>query len=466
MRITFYGAAQTVTGSQHLLEVNGYRLLLDCGLFQGRRAESYERNRKLAYPAHKIDALILSHAHIDHSGNIPNLVKSGFSGPIYATPATSHLAKIMLLDSAHIQEDDAEYLNHKRRKKGEPPVEPIYSTADAERVAPHFQDVPYDKAFEPIPGVVARFVDAGHILGSAAICLDIEEKGQRFSLWFSGDIGGPDLPFIRAPVLPEAVDYLMMECTYGDKRHDDPQKAYDELRETVQRTIARGGKVIIPAFAVGRTQEIVYSLHRMINQGELPSIPVYVDSPLAVNVSEIFRQHPECFDEETRQFILDDRYHDLFGFHRLTYIRSVEESKALNERREPMVIISASGMAEVGRILHHLKNNIEDPRNTILIVSWQAPNTLGRRLAEQETRVKIFGEEYIRRAEVVTIGGYSAHAGQPFLVQYAKAVADRVKRIFLVHGEPKAASALLEKFSENGIQRVEYPILNRTISLS
>lgn len=464
MRITFYGAAQTVTGSQHLLEVNGYRLLLDCGLFQGRRAESYERNRKLPYTASKIDAMILSHAHIDHSGNIPNLVKSGFDGPIYATPATSQLAKIMLLDSAHIQEDDAEYLNRKRRKKGEPPIEPLYSTADAERVAPYFRDVPYGEPFEPLPGVTARLIDAGHILGSAAICLDIEEKGKRLRLWFSGDIGRPDLPIIRDPVLPEGVDYLIMECTYGDKRHDDPQKAYDELRETVQRTIARGGKVIIPAFAVGRTQEIVYSLHRMINRGELPPLPVYVDSPLAVNVSEIFRQHPECFDEETRQFILDDRYHDLFGFHRLTYIRSVEESKALNDRREPMVIISASGMAEAGRILHHLKNNIEDPRNTILIVSWQAPNTLGRRLAEQEPRVRIFGEEYLRRAEVVTIGGYSAHAGQPFLLQYAKAVAERAKRIFLVHGEPKAASALLEKFSEHGIRRVEYPTLSHTFS--
>ncbi len=465
MQITFYGAAQTVTGSQHLLEINGYRLLLDCGLFQGRRAESYERNRRLPYPAQKIDAMILSHAHIDHSGNIPNLVKNGFKGPIYATPATSHLAKIMLLDSAHIQEDDAEYLNRKRRKKGEPSVEPIYSTLDAERVAPHFHEIPYDEPFEPIPGVTARLLDAGHILGSAAICFDIEEKRKHFRMWFSGDIGRPDLPIIRDPVLPAAVDYLIMECTYGYKSHDNPQKAYNELRETIQRTVQRGGKVIIPAFAVGRTQEIVYSLHRMINQGELPSLPVYVDSPLAVNVSEIFRQHPECFDEEARQFILDDRQHDLFGFRRLTYIRSVEESKALNERHEPMVIISASGMAEAGRILHHLKNNIEDVRNTILIVSWQAPNTLGRRLAEREQRVRIFGEEYSRRAEVVTIGGYSAHAGQPFLLKYAKATADQAKRIFLVHGEPKAASALLDKLSENGIRRVDYPTLHQTVHL-
>ncbi|GAB4479019.1 MAG: MBL fold metallo-hydrolase [Anaerolineales bacterium] len=465
MRITFFGAAQTVTGSQHLLEINGHRLLLDCGLFQGRRADTYTRNRRLPYPAHQIDAMILSHAHIDHSGNIPNLVKSGFRGPIYATPATSHLAKVMLLDSAHIQEDDAEYLNRKRRKKGEPPIEPIYSMADAEQAAPYFHDIPYDHPFEPVPGVIARLIDAGHILGSAAICLDIEEKGHRFRLWFSGDIGRPDLPIIRDPVLPDQADYLIMECTYGDKSHDDPQKAYDELRETVQRTISRGGKVIIPAFAVGRTQEIVYSLHRMINQGELPPLPVYVDSPLAVNISDIFRQHPECFDEETRQFILDDRHHELFGFNRLTYVRSVEESKALNDRHDPMVIISASGMAEVGRILHHLKNNIENPRNTVLIVSWQAPNTLGRRLAEREKRVRIFGEEYTRRAEVVTIGGYSAHAGQPFLLKYAQATAKQAKKIFLVHGETKAATALQEKFAQNGILRVAYPTLHQTISI-
>jgi len=465
MRITFFGAAQTVTGSQHLLEINGAKLLLDCGLFQGKRAESYERNRRLPFAAHQVQAMILSHAHIDHSGNLPNLVKSGFNGPIYATPATAHLTRIMLLDSAHIQEDDAGYLNRKRRKKGEPPVEPIYSSIDAARVAPYFTEIPYDQPFEPIPGVTARLIEAGHILGSAAICLDIEERKKRFRLWFSGDIGRPDLPIIRDPVLPEHADYLIMECTYGDKSHADPQQAYNELRETVQRTIKRGGKVIIPAFAVGRTQEIVYSLHRMINQGELTPLPVYVDSPLAVNVSEIFRQHPECFDEETRQLILNDRQHDLFGFRRLTYIRSVEESKALNDCHEPMVIISASGMAEAGRILHHLKNNIEDPRNTILIVSWQAPNTLGRRLAEQETRVRIFGEEYTRRAEVVTIGGYSAHAGQPHLLQYAKATADHAKQIFLVHGEPRGALPLIEKLKENGIKQVEYPALQQTIVL-
>lgn len=457
MKITFLGAAQTVTGSQHLLEVNNKLLLLECGLYQGKRKEAFERNRKLPFPASKVDAMILSHAHIDHSGNIPNLVKSGFQGPIYATPATAHLAKIMLLDSAHIQEDDAAYINKKRIRNGEPPIEPIYTIEDAQNVQDRFRPINYDIPFEPVPGVTARFIEAGHILGSAAICLDIEENQHKIRLWFSGDIGRPDLPIIRDPVLPSRSDYLIMECTYGDKTHDDPEMAYQELLTTVKHTVERRGKVIIPAFAVGRTQEIVYSLHKMFNQGELPTIPVYVDSPLAVNASEIFREHPECYDEETRQFILNDRQHDLFGFSRLTYIHSVEESKALNDRHDPMVIISASGMAEAGRILHHLRNNIEDPRNTILIVGWQAPNTLGRQLADRAERVKIFGEPYIRRAEVVTIGGYSAHAGQPFLLKYAEAVLPQVKQIYLVHGDPPIATVFMQRLAESGVKNVHYP---------
>ncbi len=465
MKITFYGAAQTVTGSQHLLEVNNKLLLLECGLYQGKRQEAFERNRKLPFPASKVDALILSHAHIDHSGNIPNLVKSGFQGPIYATPATAHLAKIMLLDSAHIQEDDAAYVNKKRKRNGEPPIEPIYTIADAQNVQEHFHPVNYDEPFEPVPGVTARFIEAGHILGSAAVCLDIEENNHKYRLWFSGDIGRPDLPIIRDPIMPSQTDYLIMECTYGDKTHDDPEMAYQELLSTVKRTVERGGKIIIPAFAVGRTQEIVYSLHKMFNQGELPAIPVYVDSPLAVNTSEIFREHPECYDEETRQFILNDRQHDLFGFSRLTYIRSVEESKALNDRHDPMIIISASGMAEAGRILHHLRNNIEDPRNTILIVGWQAPNTLGRQLADRAEKVKIFGEPYIRRAEVVTIGGYSAHAGQPLLLKYAESALPQVKQIFLVHGDPPIAAIFMQRLAELGVKNVQYPEFHQQVEV-
>ncbi|MEA3441204.1 MAG: MBL fold metallo-hydrolase [Chloroflexota bacterium] len=465
MKITFHGAAQTVTGSQHLLDINGYRLLLECGLYQGRRKESYERNHRFPYDPNTVDAVILSHAHIDHSGNLPNLVRQGYQKPIYATHATAHLANLMLLDSGHIHESDAKYINRKRKKRGESPIEPLYTQEDAANVAQYFICQDYNELFEPLPGVVARFVDAGHILGSAAVVLDIEENGSRFRLWFSGDIGRRDLPLIRDPVLPWDADYLIMECTYGDKPHRDPQHAYDELREVVNRTVSRNGKIIIPSFAVGRTQELVYCLHMMIDDGDVPRIPVYVDSPLAVNATDIFRAHPECFDHETQELIKNDNHPLALGFDMLTYTRSVEESKALNERKDPMVIISASGMAETGRILHHLKNNIEDSRNTVLIVSWQAPHTLGRRLADRETRVKIFGDVYERKAEVVTIGGFSAHGGQSFLCEYAQATQDTVKGIYLVHGEGNSASALREKMHELGFRHVFYPELHSSVEI-
>jgi metallo-beta-lactamase family protein len=465
MKITFDGAAQTVTGSQHLIEVNGKRLLLECGLYQGRRQESYDRNQNFPFEAGKIDAVVLSHAHIDHSGNLPNLVKCGYNGPIYATPATAHLANIMLMDSAHIQEEDIKYLNRKRLRRGEPPLEPIYTMEDASHVAQFFHTKDYEQAFEPVAGVQAHYVEAGHILGSAAVVLDIEENGRKQRLWFSGDIGRRNLPLLRDPVLPQGAEVMIMECTYGDRPHDDPQKAFDELREAVGHALGRGGKVIIPAFAVGRTQELVYDLHQMMDKGEIPSVPVFVDSPLAVNVSDIFRKHPECFDQETRDFIAHDRHKAAIGFDRLTYIRSVEESKALNDRHDPMVIISASGMAETGRILHHLKNNIENARNMILIVSWQAPYTLGRRLADREKQVKIYGEVYERRAEVVTIGGLSSHAGQGFLMEYAQAVKGRVKQIFLVHGEQRAADALREKLGEVGMDQIAYPAWKSSVEI-
>jgi metallo-beta-lactamase family protein len=467
MRITFHGAAQTVTGSQHLVEVNGKRILLDCGFFQGKRAESYVRNQHFPFDPSTLDAVVLSHAHIDHSGNLPNLVKSGYHGPIYTTPATAHLDNIMLLDSGHIQELDAEHVNRKNLKRGLPPIEPIYTMVDAAEVAQHFVGVPYDHSKEIAPGVVMTLVDAGHILGSAAVILDIEEingaTSRKTRLWFSGDIGRRNLPLIRDPVLPQKVDLMIMECTYGDKLHNDPRMAYEELGDVVGRTFRRGGKVIIPAFAVGRTQDLVYNLQMMMDDGELPLIPVFVDSPLAVNASDIYRAHPECFDEETRQFIAEDRHNTVLGFSRLTYTRSVEESKALNDRKDPMVIISASGMAENGRILHHLKNNVENPINTVLIVSWQAPYTLGRRLADREKRVNIFGEEYEVRAEVSTIGGYSAHAGQPLLTEYAQATRDTLKGVYLVHGEQKSAEALRQKLNEAGISRVDYPELHEVV---
>jgi metallo-beta-lactamase family protein len=311
---------------------------------------------------------------------------------------------------------------------------------------------------------MAQFFDAGHILGSAGLLLEINEQGRKVRFWFSGDIGRFNLPLLFDPILPEPVDYLLMECTYGDKPHNDPDLAFDEFRQVVTKTIARGGKVIIPAFAVGRTQELVFYLNEMEFKGDLKSIPVYVDSPLAVNTTDVFRRHPECFDEETRVFVQQNK-HPALEFKNLTYIRSVDESKALNERKDPMIIISASGMAETGRILHHLKNNIEDPRNTILIVSWQAPDTLGRHLADRDKRVRIFGEPYDVRAEISTIGGLSGHAGQDLLVQYAAKIKSQVKRVFLVHGEQTPAQMLMDKLKEQSLREVYYPALHSSVEI-
>ncbi|WKZ42755.1 MAG: MBL fold metallo-hydrolase [Anaerolineales bacterium] len=459
MRINFHGAAHTVTGSQHLLEINEHRLLLDCGLYQGRRDESYARNLNFSYDPRSVDAVILSHAHIDHCGNLPNLVKKGYEGPIYATHATVDLATIMMADSGRIQESDAEFVNRKKSERGESLIEPLYTEADARQAASLFRGVNYSQSFEPIPGVTVKFVEAGHILGSAAISLEIEEKGRKIRFWFSGDIGRYGLPLLRDPILPEPVDYLLMECTYGDKRHHDPSEAFDEFRDVVRRTIKRGGKVIIPAFAVGRTQELVYNLNMMMHDGDVPRVPVFVDSPLAVNASEVFMRHPEVFDAETRKFVEEAR-HPALDFKMLTYTHSVEESKALNKRTDPMVIISASGMAETGRILHHLRNNIEDSKNTVCIVSWQAPYTLGRRIADREKQIKIFGEPYTVNAEVATIGGLSGHAGQDLLIKYATTVKKAVKKVYLVHGEEKGAKPLMEKLAEQNMHDVFYPDLH------
>ena len=464
MKITFTGAAQTVTGSKHLLEVNGHKLLLDCGLFQGKRSESYEKNQHFEFDPASIDAVLLSHAHIDHSGNLPNLVKQGFNGPIYTTPPTATLGDIMLQDSAHIQEQDIFYVNKKRARKNEPALEPIYTVADAIEAIEHYYPVQYQQAFSPVPGVTVRFFNAGHILGSAGIRLDVEENGSHKSLWFSGDIGRLGLPLIPDPVFPSDVDYLMMECTYGDENHDSVESAYEKFKDVVSRTVNRGGKVIIPAFAVGRTQEIVYFLNMMISENIIKPLPVYVDSPLAVAASKIFKQYPDYFDEETFDFIRQEK-HPALDFKGLHYVSSVEESKSLNDKKGPMVIISASGMAEAGRILHHLKNNIEDKNNTVLIVGWQAPNTLGRRLVEKLPQVRIFGEEYNLRADVVTINGLSAHAGQDYLLKYASAVKGRARKIFLVHGEQDAASAFQALLKQNGIGPVEYPVERESIEI-
>ncbi len=456
MKLTFHGAAQTVTGSLHLVEVNGSRLLLDCGLFQGKRKETYEKNRDFPFDVTKIDAVILSHAHIDHSGNLPNLVKQGYSGPIYCTHATRELTDIMLRDSGHIQERQAENINFHKSKRGDEPVEPLYTEEEAAEVEPLLRSWNYN---EPIPvadGAVATFYDAGHILGSAAISLRLEEKKNKRHLWFSGDIGRRGLPILRDPTLPpDDVDVLMMESTYGDKPHRGPEEAYQEMKEVILRTLDRKGKVIVPSFAVGRTQELVYNLSRMYDEGDLPNVPVYVDSPLAVNASNIFRKHEECYDEEMKALVHSG--HPALDFKLLTYITSLDESKELNTRTDPMIILSASGMAEAGRIVYHIRWGIENKRNTIMIVSWQSPETLGRRLADRETSVKIMGETYRCRAEIATIGGLSAHAGQDFLVEYASAVKGKAEAIFLVHGEERGALPLKEKLRENHMKHVYYP---------
>jgi len=464
MRINFHGAAHTVTGSQHLLEINGKKILLDCGLYQGKRADTYERNQHFHFDPQSVDAVILSHAHIDHAGNLPNLVKQGYAGPIFATHATKEIGSTMIADSGRIQESDAEFVNKKRARRGEEPIEPLYTEEDANAVVGMFSGVNYEEEFEPIPGVLARFHEAGHILGSASVSLDIEEHGRKLRLWFSGDIGRFKLPLLRDPVLPDRADYMIMESTYGDKKHSDPELAFIEFRDVVKRTLERGGKVIVPAFAVGRTQEIVYHLNQMMYEGDVPLAPVYVDSPLAVKASDIFKNHLECFDEETREFVRESR-HPALDFKMLTYIRSVDESKQLNERKDPMVIISASGMAETGRIVHHIRNNVENPRNTICIVSWQAPETLGRRLADREPEVRIFGEAYKRKCDVATIGGLSGHAGQDLLTQYATAVKGSVRDVFLVHGEETQATTLMGLLKEQGMDRVHYPDLHDSVEV-
>jgi len=459
VKIAFLGGVGTVTGSMFRLSVNGQGILLECGLFQGRRQESFERNRNLPPEAVSCQAMVLSHAHIDHSGNIPTLVRLGFHGNIYTTFATRDLCSAMLRDSAHIQEQDAQYVNKKRARQDLPPVEPIYTLAEAVQSLDFFISTGYGRPFTVAPGVTATFYDAGHILGSAITVYDLEEDGYRCRLAFTGDLGRRGAPILRDPMIVHNVDVLIMESTYGNREHGTYEEAERKFREVVNTTYKRNGKVIIPAFSVGRTQVLVYALHRLSQAREIPDLPIFVDSPLSVNVTEIFRLHPECYDEELRSFMGSLGNGDPFGFERLRYIRQVEDSKALNFLREPAIIISASGMCESGRILHHLKNNIEDPRNTVLIVGWQAPHTLGRRLVEGQSRVKIFGEEYQVRAQVEVINGFSAHADHRELVEYADAVAadGRLKRVFLVHGEETASMGLAAALREQNLDQVVIP---------
>ena len=460
MEITFLGAVRSVTGSMHMLQVNGSRILLECGLFQGHRQEAFERNRKLPFDASKVDVMVLSHAHIDHSGNIPNLVRSGFRGSIYSTFATRDLCSLMLRDAAHIMESDIEYVNRKREKDHLPPLEPIYTSEDAIRSLRSFHGLEYGRATLIAPGVTVTFRDAGHILGSALCVLDIQENGRNYRLLFTGDLGRFGLLILKDPEIVEDIDYLITESTYGGRVHGTQEQAEAELRLVVNKTYGRKGKVIIPAFAVGRTQEVVYTLHRQELAGQIPHIPIYVDSPLAINATEVFRLHPEAYDAETYQFML--KHQDPFGFDQLHYVRQAEDSKAINAITSPIVIISASGMCESGRILHHLKHNIENPRNTVLFVGFQAENTLGNRIQQKQDKVSIFGDEYSLRAEVATIDGYSAHADRDELLQYIQKVNQKLQRIFIVHGDEQASLALQQGLAERGITQTLVPIMAET----
>lgn len=469
MDITFYGAARTVTGSQHLIDVNGYRILLDCGLYQGPRRESRDRNRHLPFDAASIDTLILSHAHIDHSGNIPNLVKSGFNGDIISTFATRDLCNIMLRDSAKIQEQDIEYLNKKRRNDDLPPLEPIYTMDDALESLKLFLGIGYERPYHVAPGITLTFYDAGHVLGSAIVRLDIEDNadGKTTRLVFSGDLGRAHRPILNDPVFIDEADVLILESTYGDREHPADQDTDHLLEDIIRDTVKQGGKVIVPAFAIGRTQELVYRLNNLVENRDLPpDLQVYVDSPLAIDATGIFRAHPEAYDKETADVMMTDRDHDPFGFRMMHYTRTAQESKALNFLKSPAVIISASGMAEAGRILHHLKNNIEDPRNTILITGFQAPETLGRRIVDGNKRVKIFGEDYDVRARVVSLTDLSGHADRSELISWAGHLRQPPRHTFLVHGEPEAAFALADHLrTQLGFRQVSVPELGQRFSL-
>lgn len=451
MKINFWGAAGTVTGSMHMVEAAGKRILLDCGMFQGRRAEADAKNRNLPIEGASIDAVILSHAHIDHSGNLPTLVKSGFSGPIYATPATIDLCNWMLRDTAHIQESDADFVNRRRDRRqamglGNGIVEPLYTMADAERTLPLFRPVNYHQEFQIAPGLTYQAVDAGHILGSSSVVLTDSSGATPVRLGFSGDVGRPGLPIMRDPEPLPHCDALILESTYGGRLHKAIGQVADKLAEVVNRTARRGGRIIVPAFAVGRTQQLVLLLHQLTNQKRIPSIPIFVDSPLAVNVTAVHRAHPECFDEETRAYL--NNREDPFGFRRLQYIRDVAESKKLNSLAGPFIVISASGMCEQGRVLHHLRNNIEDARNTVLITGFQAEHTLGRKLIDKLPEVKIFGEPVQVRAQVQSLDSLSAHADQADLLRWIQPLAPGLSKVFLVHGEPIQSAALARKLHE------------------
>jgi metallo-beta-lactamase family protein len=472
MKLTFWGAAQVVTGSMHQLVVDDKCYLLDCGEYQGHRKEAAERNRNFPFPCKDVSAVMLSHAHIDHSGNLPLLVKNGFHGPIYASAATADLCRPMLADAASLQEHDAAFLNKRNMRRRslnvpgialDPPVEPLYTTADAEATFPLFRPVAMHTPTNIVPCLVYQSFEAGHILGSTSMLLELESAGQKVRLGFTGDLGRKGLPIIRDPEPLPPVDYLIIESTYGNRVHEPIQSVSAKLAEIVKRTYGRGGKMIVPAFAVGRTQQLVLLLHELIQANAIPKFPIFVDSPLAVNVTDVFRKHPELYDEEASAFLAN--HGDPFGFQLLTYVRDVNQSKALNDLRGPFMVISASGMCEGGRVLHHLKNNIGDPRNTILLTGYQAEYTLGRKIQEQHEEVPIFGELMPLRAEVQELDALSGHADREEMLAWMKPIAGGLKKVFLVHGEPEQQTAFVEAIRERYGLEVLAPGRGQSFSL-
>lgn len=457
MKILFAGAAGEVTGSKHLITFDNKKILLDCGMFQGRRDESEEKNRNLLFDPKEIDVVILSHAHMDHSGDLPYLVKQGYKGPIYCTHATRDLCNYMLLDSAFIQEREMEWLKKKKKLKNLKYQDPIYTTEDTENTLKLFHGVSYEQSFVITNGLVASFYDAGHILGSALTHLIFYDKTKKkyLRLCFTGDLGRRGLPLLKDPQLIPPTDVLITECTYGNRFHEAVQTIEDDLAAIVNQVCKNGGKLLIPAFALERTQEIVYYLNILSQKKKIPPIPIYVDSPLAGNVTEVFRSHTECFDSETRKEFIDNAKNP-FGFGNLQYTHSVEESKGLNDKKGPMIIISASGMCEHGRILHHLKNNIENPKTVVLIVGYQASYTLGRKLVDGEKEVNIFGDPYRVKAQVYVMDAFSAHADRSDLLDYIHRI-EELKKIFLVHGEQKQLTAFTEALKVNGFNDVHVP---------
>ncbi len=440
--VHFWGAAGEVTGSMHELSVNGRRVLLDCGMYQGRRQQAEQQNRQFPFPAASVDAVVLSHAHIDHSGNLPLLVKQGFNQAIYATSATVDLCDAMLRDTANIQVSDAKFVNKRQhqRKLGEPDVAPLYDLADAAKTMPLFHRINYHEPYEVVPSLQAEAYDAGHMLGSSATVLTQIDGDKTIRLAFSGDVGRPGLPIVRDPESLPPVDYLIMESTYGDRLHQQESEVKNKLRDIVKRTVERGGRVIVPAFAVGRVQQLVLMLHQLIDEQQIPSVPMYVDSPLAVDVTRVFEAHPECYDQETAAFLSRDE--DPFGFKLLQYVRESQDSKKLNALQGPFIVISPSGMCEAGRVLHHLLHNIGDPKNTVLITGYQAENTLGRKIQDGRKHVRIFGDPVEVRAEIENLDALSGHGDREELLTWMKPMAPALKKVFLVHGEVGSSAAL------------------------